>query len=52
MVKLCAAILNFWFVLTGVCNLCNGGVKFVRDNDRQRLDFFSPPCIWSMKELT
>ncbi|KAK2974389.1 hypothetical protein RJ640_021245, partial [Escallonia rubra] len=20
----------------GVCNLCNGGVKFVRDNDRQR----------------
>ncbi|KAK1281639.1 DCC family protein [Acorus calamus] len=20
----------------GVCNLCNGGVRFVRDNDRQR----------------
>ncbi|KAA8541903.1 hypothetical protein F0562_023055 [Nyssa sinensis] len=20
----------------GVCNLCNGGVKFVRDNDRNR----------------
>ncbi|CAA0839150.1 DCC family protein - chloroplastic, partial [Striga hermonthica] len=27
----------------GVCNLCNGGVKFVRDNDRKRLDFLSPP---------
>ncbi|KVH93029.1 putative thiol-disulfide oxidoreductase DCC [Cynara cardunculus var. scolymus] len=23
----------------GVCNLCNGGVKFVRDNDRQRFLF-------------
>lgn len=25
--------------LTGVCNLCNGGVKFVRNNDRNRLTF-------------
>ncbi|XP_076886892.1 DCC family protein At1g52590, chloroplastic-like [Bidens hawaiensis] len=23
-------------LFVGVCNLCNGGVKFVRDNDRQR----------------
>ncbi|CAK9158446.1 unnamed protein product [Ilex paraguariensis] len=26
----------------GVCNLCNGGVKFVRDNDRQRRIRFEP----------
>lgn len=25
-------------VVTGVCNLCNGGVKFVRDNDRNGFD--------------
>ncbi|KAJ7951891.1 Dcc family protein chloroplastic-like [Quillaja saponaria] len=26
----------------GVCNLCNGGVKFVRDNDRNRIMRFEP----------
>ncbi|XP_054780045.1 DCC family protein At1g52590, chloroplastic isoform X2 [Prosopis cineraria] len=26
----------------GVCNLCNGGVKFVRDNDRNRRIRFEP----------
>lgn len=25
------------FVSAGVCNLCNGGVRFVRNNDKNRL---------------
>ena len=37
------SFLNLCF--TGVCNLCNGGVKFVRDNDRNRFDF-PPPLIF------
>lgn len=26
--------------ILGVCNLCNGGVRFVRENDRKRWDLF------------
>ncbi|KAK7325236.1 hypothetical protein VNO77_29395 [Canavalia gladiata] len=26
----------------GVCNLCNGGVKFVRDNDRNKIIRYEP----------
>lgn len=31
-------LIVFWLVThtSGVCNLCNGGVKFVRDNDRNK----------------
>ncbi|KAI3868753.1 hypothetical protein MKW98_008838 [Papaver atlanticum] len=35
----------------GVCNLCNGGVKFVRDNDRQRRMRFEPLQSESGKKL-
>lgn len=36
---------QIWFSVTGVCNLCNGGVKFVRDNDRNRL---ASPLSWEL----
>ncbi|KAI3970244.1 hypothetical protein MKX01_023891 [Papaver californicum] len=35
----------------GVCNLCNGGVKFVRDNDRQKRMRFEPLQSESGKKL-
>ncbi|KAK7261921.1 hypothetical protein RIF29_28245 [Crotalaria pallida] len=42
----------------GVCNLCNGGVKFVRDNDRNKVvvklypDIVENPCLKCDVEFT
>lgn len=34
------SIIDDFINLSGVCNLCNGGVRFVRANDRNRCVFF------------